>query len=155
MIFLTKCNTFANSIASPSVYRPVRPAKFPVIPMEHLVHWSPDARLIQIRSLVNVKHNPIHLPNLCRCVNPVHLIQKRCTREQCVNQMSKETNWTRAPDNMSSYEIFMWYEDLWGPFVYGESLISPSIKVNFYYHFILLIYFIYYVYLIWCIHLWK
>jgi len=131
MIFPTKCNTFANSTANPSVYRPPRPAKFPVIPVERLVHRSPDAPLIPIRSPVSgVKSNPIHLPNLHRYVNSVHLIQKRCTREQYVNQMSKETNWTRAPDNISSYEKFMWYEDLW-PFLYGESLISPSILSRF------------------------
>jgi len=69
MIFPMKCNTFANSIASPSVYRLVHPAKFPVILMEHLVHRSPMP-LIQIWSFVSVKRNPIHLSNLNQLYSP-------------------------------------------------------------------------------------
>jgi hypothetical protein len=128
MIFPMRCNTSVSSTASPSVYRPVRLAKCPVIPAEHPVHRSPGAPLVRVGNPVSgVKRNPIHLPNLHRYVNPVYLIQKRCTRDLCVKRMSKETNWTRVPDNMSSYEIFMRYKDLWEPFLRGESLISPSI----------------------------
>lgn len=129
MIFPTRCNTFASSTTSPSAYRPVRLlAKFPVIPVEHPVHRSPGAPLVRVGNPVNgVKRNPIHLLNLHHYVNPDCLIQKRCTRDPCVKWMSKETNWTPVPDNMSSYEIFMRYKDLWEPFLRGESLISPSI----------------------------